>query len=68
MVGNEGGGATETAGRNDRKGCYSGLKEVCDPQAKQPVHLKSSDGMETFTHRKSVMAVRNQLWMRWLNR
>ena len=37
------------ADRNDMKGFYSGLKEVWGPQAKQPVHLKSSDGLEIFT-------------------
>ena len=35
---------------------YSGLKEVWGPQTKQPVHLKSSDGVETFTVSKSLMA------------
>ena len=34
------------ADRNDMKGFYSGLKEVWGPQTKQPVHLKSSDGLE----------------------
>ena len=89
------------ADRNDMKGLYSGLKEVWGPQKKQPVHLKSSDGLEIFTDSKSVMArwseyfqklhkvpgdikpkvletykraasmlpwMRNQLWMRWLER
>ena len=28
------------ADRNDMRGFYSGLKEVCGPQTKQPVHLK----------------------------
>ena len=89
------------ADRNDMKGFYSGLKEVWGPQTKQPVHLKSSDGLEIFTDNKSVMArwseyfqkllnvpgdiepevleniksavsilpwMRNQLWMRWLER
>ena len=44
------------ADRNDMKGFYSGLKEVWGPQTKQPVHLKSSDGLEIFTDSKSVMA------------
>ena len=43
------------ADRNDMKGFYSGLKEVWGPQTKQPVHLKSSDGLEIFTDNKSVM-------------
>ena len=46
------------AGRNDMKGFYIGLKEVGGggAQTKQPVHLKSSDGLEIFTDSKSVMA------------
>ena len=44
------------ADRNDMKGFYSGLKEVWGPQAKQPVHLKSSDGLEIFTDTTRVMA------------
>ena len=43
--------------RNDMKGFfYSGLKEGWGPQTKQPVHLKSSDGLEIFTDSKSVIA------------
>ena len=44
------------ADRNDMKGFYSGLKKVWGPQTKQPVHLKSSDGLEIFTDSKSVIA------------
>ena len=44
------------ADRNDMKGFYSRLKEVWGSQTKQPVHLKSSDGLEIFTYSKSVMA------------
>ena len=44
------------ANRNDMKGFYSGLKEVWGPHTKQPVHLKSSNGLEIFTDSKSVMA------------
>ena len=44
------------ADRNDMKGFYSRLKEVWGPQTKQPVHLKSSDGLEIFTDGKSGMA------------
>ena len=40
------------ADRNDMKGFYSGLKEVCGPHTKQPVHLKSYDGLETFKDSK----------------
>ena len=44
------------ADRNDMKGFYSGLKEVWCTQTIQLVHLIVSDGLETFTNRKSVMA------------
>ena len=33
--------------RNDMKGFYSGLKVVWGPYTKQPVHLKSSDGLKS---------------------
>ena len=57
MVGNEGPEGLERAtDRNDMKDFYSGLKEVWDSQTKQPVHLKLSDGLETFTDSKTVMA------------
>ena len=37
------------AKRNNMKGFYSGLKEVWGHRKKGPVHLKSTDGMETFS-------------------
>ena len=43
------------ADRNDMKGFYSGLKEVWEPKKKepvQPVQLKSTDVMETFSDSK----------------
>ena len=49
------------------KGFYSGLKEVWGPQTKQPVHLKSSDGLEIFTDRKSVMARWSEYFQKLLN-
>ena len=55
------------ADRNDMKGCYSGLKEVWGRQAKQPVHLKSSDGLETFTDSKSVMTRWSEYFQKLLN-
>ena len=55
------------ADRNDMKGFYSGLKEVWGPQTKQPVHLKSSDGLETFTDSKSVMARWSEYFQKLLN-
>ena len=45
-----------TADRNDMKGFYSGLKEVWGPKRMGPVQLKSTDGMETFSDSKRVMA------------
>ena len=53
--------------RNDMKGFYSGLKEVWGPQTKQPVHLKSSDGLEIFTDSKSVMARWSEYFQKLLN-
>ncbi|KAK2175715.1 hypothetical protein NP493_712g00031 [Ridgeia piscesae] len=44
------------ADRNDVKGFYNGLKEVCGPKKKEPVHLKSTDGTETFFVSKRVVA------------
>ena len=40
------------ADRNDIKGFYNGLNEVWGPKKKGPVHLKSTDGMETFSDSK----------------
>ena len=39
------------ADRNDMKGFYNGLKEVRGPKKKGHVHLKSTDGMDTFYDR-----------------
>ena len=44
------------ADRNDMKGFYNGLKEVLGPKKKGPVQLKSTDGMETFSDSKRVVA------------
>ncbi|KAK2189058.1 hypothetical protein NP493_115g01018 [Ridgeia piscesae] len=41
------------ADRNDMKGFYNGLKELRGPKKKGPVHLKSTDGMETFSDSES---------------
>ena len=43
--------------KNDMKGFYSGLNEVWGPQTKQPVHLKSSDGLKIFTYVITVMLI-----------
>ena len=55
------------ADRNDMKGFYSGLKEVRGTQTKQPVHLKSSDGLEIFTDSKSVIARCSEYFQKLLN-
>ena len=55
------------ADRNDMKGFYSGLTEVWGPQTTQPVHLKSSDGLEIFTNSKSVMARWSEYIQKLLN-
>ena len=51
----------------DRKGFYSGLKEVWGPQTKQLVHLKSYDGLEIFTYSKGVMARWSEYFQKLLN-
>ena len=56
-----------TADRNDIKGFYSGLKEVWGPKKKGPVQLKSTDGMETFTDSKIVIARWGELFQKLLN-
>ena len=55
------------ADRNNMKRFNSGLKKVWGPQTKQPVHLKSSDGLEIFTDSKSVMARWNEYFQKLLN-
>ena len=49
------------------KGSYSGLKEVWGQQTKQPVHLKPSDGLESFTDSKSLMARWSDYFQKLLN-
>ena len=50
-----------------QEGFYSGLMEVWGPQTKPPVYLKSADGLETFTNRKSVMARWSEYFQKLLN-
>ena len=52
LVGKEGSGAD----KNDMKGCYNGMKGVWGPKKKGPFHMKSTDGMETFSDSKKVVA------------
>ena len=44
------------ADRNNVKGFYNGLKEVWGPKKKGPVHLKSTDGMETISDSERIVA------------
>ena len=55
------------ANRNDMKGFYNGLKEVWGPKKKGPVHLKSTDGMETFSDSKRVVARWSEHFQKLLN-
>ena len=55
------------ADRNDMKGFYSGLKEVWGPKKKGPVQLKSTDGMETFSDSKRVVARWSEHFQKLLN-
>ena len=52
--------------RNNTKGFYNGLKEVWEPK-KGPVHLKSTDEMETFSDSKRVMARWSEHFQKLLN-
>ena len=65
-MGKEGSGDAECC-RNDRKGFYNGLKEVWGPKNKRHVHLKSTDGMETFSDSKIVVARRSEHFQKLLN-
>ena len=49
------------------KGLYSELNKVLDSKTKQPVHIKSFDGLETFTDSKSVMARWSEYFQKLLN-
>ena len=55
------------ADSNNMKGFYNGLKEVWGPKKKGPVQLKSTDGMETFSDSKSVVARWNEHFQKLLN-
>ena len=49
------------------KGFYNGLKEVWGPKRKGPVHMKSTDGMETFSDSKRVVARWSEHFQKLLN-
>ena len=55
------------ADRNDMKGFYNGLKEIWGPKKKGPVQLKSTDGMETFSDSKRVVARWSEHFQKLLN-
>ena len=55
------------ADSNDMKGFYNGLKEVWGPKKKGPVQLKSTDGKETFSDSKRVVARWSEHWQKLLN-
>ena len=55
------------ADRNNTKGFYDGLNEVWGPKKKGPVHLKSTDGMETFSDSKRVVARWSEYFQKLLN-
>ena len=55
------------ADRNDTKGFYSGLEELWGPKKKGPVHLKSTDGMETLSDSKRVVARWSEHFQKLLN-
>ena len=46
---------------------YNVLKEVWGPKKKGHVHLKSTDGMETFSDSKRVVARRSEHFQKLLN-
>ena len=52
---------------NNMKGFYNGLKEVWGPKKKGPVQLKSTDGMETFSDSKRVVARWSEHFQKLLN-
>ena len=55
------------ADRNDMKSFYSGLKEVWGPKKKGTVQLKSTDGMETSSDSKRVVARWSEQFQKLLN-
>ncbi|KAK2162994.1 hypothetical protein NP493_1493g00012 [Ridgeia piscesae] len=52
--------------KNDTKGFYNGLTEVWGPKKKGPIHMKSTNGMETFSDSKRVVGKRNDHFQRLL--
>ena len=54
------------ADRNDTKSFYNERKVMWGPKRKGPVHLKSTDGMETFSDSKRVVARWNEHFQKLL--
>ena len=52
---------------DNMKGFYNGLKELWGPKKKVPVHLKSTDGMETFSDSKRVVERLSEHFQKLLN-
>ena len=55
------------ADSNNMKGFYNGLTEVWGPKKKGPVQLNSTDGMETFSDSKRVVARWSENFQKLLN-
>ena len=55
------------AARNDMKDFYIGQKGAWGPKMKGPVHLKSTDGMETFYDSKKAVARWSEQYQKLLN-
>ena len=56
------------ADRNDIKGFfYRGMREVWRPKKNGPVHMKSTDGMDTFSDSKKVLARLSEHFQKLLN-
>jgi len=55
------------ADKNNMKGFYIGPKEVWGPKEKGPVHLKSTDGIETFSDSKRVVTRCSEYFQKLLN-
>ena len=55
------------ADSNNMKGFYNGLNDVRVPKKKGPVQLKSTDGMETFSDSKRVVARWSEHFQKQLN-
>ena len=55
------------ADRNTMKGFYNELKEVCESKKKGYVNLKLTDGRETYSDNKRVVARWSEHFLRLLN-